>query len=241
MAKNSKTPVAPAAAETPNDVFQQLEAAIKAAPEGYILAAKSAVEAFAHDGRVEISQEDENGNVFVRFPTTAETLTNDQPPANTEGTFNMTSTAAPSAAPAVSTGFEIEDNVPLPSGKSRRAPGSRASKYPFDALEVGQSFFVPNSADMADAVVSMGSTVTSANARYSKQKIGPDGQPMFETVTESTYELNDKGVRVRAEGGGYIKTGSRQVQKPVLEFDRRFIVKEDTKNGVKGARIWREK
>lgn len=48
-------------------------------------------------------------------------------------------------------------------------PVARASaKYPFDQLEVGQSFFVPNSAsDKGDAAKTLASTISGANKKYS--------------------------------------------------------------------------
>lgn len=49
--------------------------------------------------------------------------------------------------------------------KSKRG-GSRASKYPFDALEVGQGFFLPNTEKHPDIVKSMASAVTNAMKKY---------------------------------------------------------------------------
>jgi len=72
-----------------------------------------------------------------------------------------TGTAAASAKVAAS--FTIEDNVPMPTGNSR---GRGGNVYPFEALEVGQSFFVPNSEDKPNAAKSLASTVSSATARF---------------------------------------------------------------------------
>lgn len=74
-----------------------------------------------------------------------------------------TGTAATSAP--VATSFAIEDNVPMPTG-SGRGRGRGGNVYPFDALEVGQSFFVPNSEDKPNAAKSLASTVSSATARF---------------------------------------------------------------------------
>lgn len=61
------------------------------------------------------------------------------------------------------TSFAIEDNVPMPTGSGR---GRGGNVYPFDALEVGQSFFVPNSEEKPNAAKSLASTVSSATARF---------------------------------------------------------------------------
>lgn len=55
--------------------------------------------------------------------------------------------------------FVIEDNVAIPAVSGR---GRIGSVYPFDKLQVGQSFFVPKAAK------NLASTVSSANARYAE-------------------------------------------------------------------------
>lgn len=73
---------------------------------------------------------------------------------------NAAATAAPEA-PAASAGsqFVIEDSVPIPAVSGR---GRIGSVYPFDKLNVGQSFFV------AKPAKNLASTVSSANARYAE-------------------------------------------------------------------------
>lgn len=111
------------------------------------------------------------------------------------------------AAPkTVHTAFEIEDNVALPSGTVRRAG---AQLYPFDALQVGQSFFVPNTEDKPNAAKSLASTVSSAVARYA-------------VPVEGQFKTNKAGEQV-----------------PVTEPTRIFVVRKDVKDGVEGARVWR--
>lgn len=58
--------------------------------------------------------------------------------------------------------------VEMPAAK--RAPGGRQGKFPFDKLEVGQSFFVAN-VQGAEKPMSktMASTVSTANARYAEE------------------------------------------------------------------------
>jgi hypothetical protein len=105
--------------------------------------------------------------------------------------------------------FEIESGVEIPkiSGRGR---SSQSSKYPFDRLEIGQSFFVANSAEMPEAAKSMNSTTSTANRRYSE-------------VIEGEFETNKKGEAV-----------------PKRRQLRKFICREYTHptKGV-GAMIWR--
>lgn len=75
--------------------------------------------------------------------------------------------------------FEIY-NEPMPSGPVR---AQRASKYPFDRLEVGQSFKVLDSkVESGTAFSAMSSAVNNANKRHS---VEVDGE--FETVTRGKY------------------------------------------------------
>lgn len=86
-----------------------------------------------------------------------------------------------------STGYEIADSVPVPpvSGRGRGAGGS---KYPFAALEIGQSFFVPDSeGGKHGAARTMGSAVSIANKRY-------DGQRKF--IVRAVSENGTTGARV---------------------------------------------
>lgn len=85
-------------------------------------------EALEKDGKVEINREmtDAEGRVAVRSLAPLETK-------------NEAVTPAP-AKKVQSTMFEIEDVAVTP---SRRGSAGRAMKYPFDKLEVGQSFRVP--------------------------------------------------------------------------------------------------
>jgi hypothetical protein len=69
------------------------------------------------------------------------------------------------AAIAAINGFAIVDGIEPP--VSRRGSGNVGDKkYPFDALKVGQSFFVPASEQMPEPWKKLGSTVSSATARY---------------------------------------------------------------------------
>lgn len=182
--------------KTQAKAFAGLKAAILASVAGYIFADAKSVEVFAAEKLVEVNPEitNDDGHIAVRLVQT------------TEGDSAMpetTQTAAPVAASK--SAFVIESGVSMPA----TVRGRTSHMYPFDALEVGQSFFVPNTAEKPNAAKSLASTVSGATARYAQEVPG-------ETV------VNRKG---------------RTVPKTVET--RKFVVKADTKEGVEGARVWR--
>lgn len=107
----------------------------------------------------------------------------------------------------VKTMFQIENNIPVPTISGR---GRGGNVYPFEQLEVGQSFFVPNSESKPNAAKSLASTVSSATARYA----------------------------VPAEDGS-TKTNKKGETVPVMVETRKFVVRSVEEDGVKGARVWR--
>jgi hypothetical protein len=112
--------------------------------------------------------------------------------------------------------YEIESGIEIPSPRAFGS-ASRASIYPFDKLEVGQSFFLPAAPDdKIPAVKKYASTVNSANQRYAI----PDPTGATRTITRGP----NMGQEV-----------------PATVQERHFVIREAEKNGVKGARIWRDK
>jgi hypothetical protein len=71
------------------------------------------------------------------------------------------SVIAPVAASAPA--FQIEKAVPIPAPVGR---GRSGSKYPFESLQVGDSFFVADTEAHPDAAASLASTVSGATQRY---------------------------------------------------------------------------
>lgn len=123
--------------------------------------------------------------------------------------------AKPVAQVMVGTGFA------RPKVKRGGGGGSGAPvKYPFDTLEVGQFFFIPNSeVAKGDAFKTLGSAVGSANQRYAKDTgethqvtrakrgadhktiKGADGKNVMETVTLSKKVATRRFVVNKVEGG----------------------------------------
>ncbi len=105
--------------------------------------------------------------------------------------------------------FGIIDGAVLPVSKRGGGGGGAPIKYPFDQLQVGQSFFVPATAKLPNPLKTLGSTISSANIRYA-DKIGEkevtrakrgeknklvldaNGQKIMETKTVPEYKFNRK-------------------------------------------------
>lgn len=89
--------------------------------------------------------------------------------ATQKGIESMQQNNAPAAQAASKPSFAIDDNIPLAAVVGR---GRGGETYPFDQLQVGQSFFVPNSADKPNVAKSLASTVSSATRRYAEEVPG---------------------------------------------------------------------
>lgn len=113
------------------------------------------------------------------------------------------------------TNYAIIDSAVLPPSKRGNAKGGGAPvKYPFDHLQVGQSFFVPVSEEHPDPVKTLGSTVSSANMRYAE-----------ETGEKETKEVTKRGPGNRAvvdENGQKVR---EIVERPVYKFTRHFSLR----------------
>lgn len=119
--------------------------------------------------------------------------------------------AVTSQAPQ-SSAFSILSGVELPKVKRKGGGAGAPVKYPFEAMTIGQSFFVPASDKQPNPAKSLGSTISSANLKYcavrdgdqtvtrtkrgdgNKAMVGPDGNNVQETVTIPKYKYTaEKG------------------------------------------------
>lgn len=133
-----------------------------------------------------------------------------------------------SAAPAGVTGTVAQ--VLVGSGftrpKTKRGGGAGTGapvKYPFDTLEVGQFFFIPDSeVAKGDAFKTLGSAVGSANQRYAK-----------ETGTTQVVTRAKRGADHKTIKGADGKNEMETVTLPVKEQTRRFVV-----NKVEGGKTY---
>ena len=169
-------------------------------------------------GLVEInpSMTDDNGNVATRATQAGiESIDSADAADAAETAEKARDTAAEANSETAETGkiekvktmFKIEDSIPVPTISGR---GRGGNVYPFNQLEVGQSFFVANSESKPNAAKSLASTVSSATARYA----------------------------VPAEDGS-TKTNKKGEVVPVMVETRKFVVRSVEEDGVKGARVWR--
>ena len=115
----------------------------------------------------------------------------------------------------VATNYELISGVVLP--PSKRGSGLRGGgaplKYPFDKMEIGQSFFVPVTAKHPDPVKSLGSTISSAKLRFAEVT----GQ---KTVTRAK---RGKGNKLELDAAGNKIMETKQVD--VHKFTRNFEIR----------------
>lgn len=146
------------------------------------------------------------------------------------------SQSAPAAsAPAATGGFEIE-TVPMPT-RTRNSGGGRgrAPLYPFDQLEIGQSFHVPKTDENPDPTAKLASSVSGARVRHSEET----GET--ETVKVKVYQKDAEGNFVKGEDGKRIVEREEEQTRPVRRRLREFTVftvGEDDPRGP-GARVFR--
>lgn len=133
------------------------------------------------------------------------------------------------------TAYEIEDNVELPTTKVRRG---RTGGYPFENLEVGQSFHVAAKAgETIEAVAArLQSSVSGARTRFASDT----GE--METVTQKTYAKGEDGKFLKDAEGKRVIASTAEVERAKVTFTRDFKVRavsatEDAKGA--GARVWR--
>lgn len=117
--------------------------------------------------------------------------------------------------------FTIIGNAVLPKSKRGNTGGGAPNKYPFDQLEVNQTFFVPVSAKLPDPVKTLGSTVSSANMRYSEET----GE--HKNVTRAVRD--GRKAKLDEHGHKIMETVSR----PVLKYTRKFAIR-----GVKAGETY---
>lgn len=144
-------------------------------------------------------------------------------------------------APAAkaSPSYEIEDGVAMPDNKTRS--GGRQFQYPFDKLNVGQSFHVAKTADNEDPAARLASSVSGARARFAVPETDAEGKPVMETVKQTVYAKDDKGSFVKGADGKRVKTGEQDVSRPKMKVVRDFSVRavDATDPKGEGARVWR--
>lgn len=114
--------------------------------------------------------------------------------------------------------YQIITNAVLPPARKRgNTSGSGApTKYPFDKLELNQTFFSANSEHKkGDAVKALGSTVSAQNEKYSE----PTGE--MKTVTRAVRDKETKKAQIGPDG----KKVTETVQLPIKKYNRKFTIR----------------
>lgn len=166
-------------------------------------------------GVVELGSDVEGGQTQIRISANGSQYLKDLEPAvdtgsNSGNDGNQSGANAEQPKPSgVKQMFQIESNVDIPAASRR----TRTSAFPFDQLEVGQSFFVAATEDRKDPAKSLASTVNGANERHSE-------------VIPGQTVVNRKGNTVAAK-------------KPLRKFIVRAVTETHDGVEVQGARVWR--
>jgi len=130
----------------------------------------------------------------------------------TEAGIAMIDNAANANAPAATnSAFALIDNAEVPKSKRGGGRGGAPSKYPFEQMAVGQSFFLPMTADRPDPVKSLQSSVAAANHKYS------EGTGEMERVERTKRGEGNKAVKDE-KGNNVREMVEREKRKPIRKF-----------------------
>lgn len=198
-----KTAPAVAVAQVGEVTLEAIVSATLDETKGFIYTSAAVHTPLAEAGLVEVNPT--MANEAGEFATRATQKGIDSVSQNGETQTSETK-GEPAKTEKVNQMFQLEDNVAVPAISGR---GRTGTTYPFDKMDVGQSFFVANDESKPNAAKSLASTVSSATARYAE-------------VVPGEFKTNKKGEQV-----------------PVTRETRKFIVRSVEENGVKGARVWR--
>lgn len=119
--------------------------------------------------------------------------------------------------------FAIIDNAIMPASKKGAGRVAGPSKYPFDTLEAGKSFFVPVSEEVPNPLKTLGSAVSNATNKY-RTDTGKTEQ------VERT-KRDGKKAAVDAAGNKIKET----VTVPVYEYPRKFVIRAVKSGQVCGS------
>lgn len=122
----------------------------------------------------------------------------------------------PAEAP-VSSGIAIITGAELPKHKRRGGGGGQKAKYPFETIEVGASFFVPNSdVKGGDALKALNASVANWNEKF-KENTGET-----KTVTRAVRGEGRKAVK-NPDGTNQMETVTIAVKRSLRKFAARAV------------------
>lgn len=229
MAK-APTPAAAPARQPVTLTGVALLAAIAAADGGFLMLTQAEGQDIVNSGFAVVDTSIVEGDTAAVRLTEAGTAELAKQPGN--GTATETANASAGASDKAS--YDIDDGVPMPTGTVRRG---REGGYPFDKLEIGQSFHVAKTADNEDPATRLASSVSGARVKYSEVIPGE-----FETVKVKTYKKgpDGKGYAKDADGKRIVESETEE-QRPKTKLLRDFVCKSVDASDPKGegARVWR--
>lgn len=163
-------------------------------------------------GLVEVNTEmvDENGNAAARLTE-----------AGRAALATLANAPAAASGAATPSPYAIIKGAVLPPSKRGGKGGGAPMQYPFETMEIGDSFFVPVSEKHADPVKTLGSTVSSMNQKYAEDT------GATKTVTRTKRGEGNKAV-LNADGS----KAKEEVTVPVYKLTRKFTIRA-VKAGVK--------
>ena len=182
----------------------------------YVFTSDPVREIMLNKGWVEVNEDIENSEVSGEFATRATQKGIDEFPAH-EGADgeaddqDIQNSDKENNVVQTTSVFEIEDIKVV---KKRATSGNL--KYPFDQLEIGQSFFIPATEDRPEPWKSLCGAITVANNRHAVPKFAEDGTTPIMRKKRNSDEV------VQA-----------------MQLTRKFAITKDTKDGVEGARMGR--
>lgn len=144
---------------------------------------------------------------------------------------------APVVAPKVA--FAVQKSIPLPEPKvkkEKKEKGERVILYPFDSMEIFDSFHVPVTAENPEPWKNVSSQVNVANKKY-RTPLLPEEMITVEKKTaikdaEGNFVLGEDGKRTYA-----VTQVTEKKMVPTRKFALRQVGAGDP-NGA-GARVWR--
>lgn len=154
------------------NLLSSVIAAMANADAPFLMVEQKDLKELLAEGLVETNPEMTDGNKIATRATEKGTALNNEKSA----IDNSTTTASP---------YAVFGGVVLPEAKAHQ----RASKFPFDTMEVGQGFFIPNTEDKPEVAKSMQSTISSANARFRKAGKGNKFRVVAVTAGEQLGEF----------------------------------------------------
>lgn len=196
--------------------------AIHAAPAGFIMMTQDEGKPLVEAGLATVDTANVDGNkAAVSLTDAGKAAAAEHAPKDGEGD----STDAAS--------FEIEDGIAIPANSTRKG---REGGYPFDKLEVGQSFHVAKTAANPDPASRLASSASGARAKWA-EKTGEQ-----ETVNVNVYKRGEDGKSyVKDDDGKRVVERTESLTRDKMKLTRDFVVKSVDASDPKGegARVWR--